>query len=241
MKYVVILPTIGTHLLDNCLGSMSPEVRSNTIVFTNGKNIKTKFTDIKEFVDNDDNVGLGKAWNYGLKHMMDNDLDYAIICSQSNQFTKGMDDFVEYISESMPKYAGCGTISWHLIALSKELVSKVGYMDENFYPIYYEDTDYIVRMMKLGVYDGEGWQQWEIGTTPPEYAESLKLGLKLNLEGCRQYMIKKWGSDSYLEPTYDHPFNNPDLPLDYSEPLTLDQLKEKYGYTQDGNAYKLFL
>ena len=98
LKYVVILPTIGTHLLDNCLNSMSAAVRKNTIVYGNGKDIKINHDDILEFVDNNENVGLAKAWNYGLQYMLDHDLDYVIIGSQSNHFTKGMDDFINHLS-----------------------------------------------------------------------------------------------------------------------------------------------
>lgn len=240
MTYTVIIPSIGTPLLQQCLDSMSESVRKNTIVFTNGRNIP-KPNNVLEFVDNNENIGLARAWNYGRKHVIDNKQDYLIICSQTVEFTEGMTDFIDFIEDRKPKYGCASTVAWHLIALSREVLESTGEFDTNFYPIYYEDTDYIFRMRHLGLYDGNEWGQCNVKTKEVENAKSLKLGLNVNMEACRQYMKKKWGTDALSGSNYSHPFNNPNNSIDYFEHKSSAQLLEGYGYLAPDNAYRLYL
>jgi hypothetical protein len=44
----------------------------------------------------------------------------------------------------------CGS-EWSAVVFTRRLVEKIGYMDENFYPAYYEDDDYAIRAYYAGM------------------------------------------------------------------------------------------
>ena len=119
-----------------------------------------------------------------------------------------------------------------LTTTSSTLVSE-GFISHN--------TDYIVRMKLCGLYDGEGWRQFKVQTNEVENAKSLKLGLVINMEACKQYMFRKWGTYSWIGDSYKYPFNNPNNSLDYFERKTPEQLREEYGYNAPNNAYRIYL
>ena len=96
--------------------------------------------------------------------------------------------------------------------------------------------------MKLcGVYDGEHWRQFKVKTKEVENAKSLKMGLSINMEACRKYIIQKWGTESWLNKTYTNPFNDIKLPVSYFEHKTPEQLRTDYGYLAPNNAYRIYL
>jgi len=44
----------------------------------------------------------------------------------------------------------CGG-EWSAVIFTRKLVERIGYMDENFYPAYYEDDDYAIRIHYSGL------------------------------------------------------------------------------------------
>jgi GT2 family glycosyltransferase len=100
------------------------------------------------------------------------------------------------------------------MVFTPELLYEVGYLDENFFPAYYEDNDHRYRMKLAGL-------EWEY--LPLKYKHKISSTLKSNLEFQKKnqmtfaengrYYIEKWGGLPGQE-QYDTPFNM-DLPLDY--------------------------
>jgi GT2 family glycosyltransferase len=84
--------------------------------------------------------------------------------------------------------------AWPCFVWTAKGCREVGNFDENFWPAYYEDTDYIVRLKLAG---------WKVGTVPGitvHHGKPYHGGQNYNAmkDGCglfnRAYFIKKWGS-----------------------------------------------
>ncbi len=224
LKYVIVIPSGGGDKLDVCLDSIDPEIRKNVLIYENAPQIKHR----------DDVLGYGGTggWNYGVNYVIDNKLDYVIIVSQNVVFTDGMRDFIDRLS-LMPEYGIITPEGWHCIALSRKTLELVGEFDTNFYPIYYEDTDYELRLYKHGIIEAVYEVPLYSLRTPGGY--STTLGLRPNVEKCKEYFIKKWGvifdyTNYENQAFYDHPFDDPTKPLDYYEKKTTDQLIEECGF-----------
>lgn len=220
MTYAIILPVTKPDLAETCLNSIDPLIRVNVIEVDNTLH----------------NIGVARSWNVGAKHVLDNKLDFLIICSQSMVFTDGMRDFIDQLN---PNESGKNTkFGWHLIALSRDTIEKCGLFDTNFYPAYYEDSDYIRRLELLGIHE-------PLGDTHIPFAEvnareqgralaiSGRNPIAINYGAVKGYFIRKWGDEPFYDQgrrdsLYSHPFNNPSLSLDYFEDRTIEELKKEY-------------
>lgn len=219
--YRIILPYTRKDLLKSCLDSIDQEIRSNIIK-----------------VDNSEvNIGVARAWNIGVKYVLDNNIDFLIICSVSLVFNQGLRDLISKLKKSDSGY--CTQHGWHLIALSKETLKACGLFDTNFYPAYYEDSDYVRRLEVLNIHQPLGKKQ-----LPFVKVDGKALGNGLSMQGqkpvvvnygaVREYFIQKWGDDPKYDSQesrdklYKTPFNDPNLPIDYFVERSIDQLKRKY-------------
>jgi len=100
------------------------------------------------------------------------------------------------------------------MAFNPKLLYEVGYLDENFFPAYYEDNDHRYRMKLKGL-------EWEY--FPLEYEHIVSATIKRDpalmaknqktFKENGRYYIEKWGGLPGQE-TYLTPFDM-DLPLDY--------------------------
>lgn len=241
MKYVIAIPSGGGDRLDVCLNSMDPEIRKNVLIHKNAPGIQER-DDVLGYVGTGINDGVSAGWNSGVNYVLDNDLDYVIIVSQHVVFTDGMRDFIAHLEREKPEYGVISTEGWHCIAISNKTLKLVGEFDTNFYPIYYEDTDYELRLYKHGIIE----ELYEVSLsslkTPGGY--STTLGMRPNVEKCKQYFLEKWGeifsyTDYEKQSFYDHPFNDPTKPLDYYKKKTTDQLIQECGFTN--RKYDLYI
>jgi GT2 family glycosyltransferase len=98
--------------------------------------------------------------------------------------------------------------------MSDEMVSRVGLMDENFYPAYCEDNDHRYRMKLAGL----TWDRFPLEAehvisstlhSRKEFEERNKYTFSQNIK----YYIEKWGGDRGME-VFTTPFNS-GAPLDY--------------------------
>jgi hypothetical protein len=100
------------------------------------------------------------------------------------------------------------------MAFKPELLYEIGYLDENFFPAYYEDNDHRYRMKLAGL-------EWEY--FPLEYEHIVSATIKRDpvlmaknqktFKENGRYYIEKWGGLPGQE-KYLTPFDM-DLPLDY--------------------------
>jgi GT2 family glycosyltransferase len=202
-------PVKRYFILDNSQGD--PDVLNAIIGI---KNTPSKYVNEIKVVHNVTNVGFSGSINQIIKQ--NTDCPYWCILSvdwhpkpgQLKKLGKRLKDpFVGILcDESQNGYSS--------MVFTPELLYEVGYLDENFFPAYYEDNDHRYRMKLAGL-------EWEY--LPLQYTHRVSSTLKSSeefqkknqmtfAENCRYY-IEKWGGTPTQE-KYETPFNM-DLPIDY--------------------------
>lgn len=172
----------------------------------------------KSVIDLPGNIGCAGAWNLMIKTTMDR--PYWIICNHDVAFVPGL---LEAMHTSMQQpdvglvHGSPGNIgwgSWDLFAIRDRVVQSHGLFDENFYPAYAEDLDYIMRLIKdpvrqvmldfpylhgLGTnsdYGKQGSQTWR---EEPHLKAAIDHGRYINET---EYMTNKWGASwRWLDPS----------------------------------------
>lgn len=202
-------PVNRYFILDNSQGD--PEILNeiNEIQFEGSKYIK----EIK-VVHNVTNVGFSGSVNQIIRQ--NTDCPYWCILSvdwhpapgQLKKLAKRLKDpFIGILCDETEN-------GYSSMVFTPELLYEVGYLDENFFPAYYEDNDHRYRMKLAGL-------EWEylplkyehrVSSTLKNSAENRKRNQETFAENCRYY-IEKWGGTPTQE-KYTTPFDM-DLPIDY--------------------------
>lgn len=163
------------------------------------------------------NLGLASSWNLGKRRMMEDDCDFVIILSVSAVFDKSMNHFIDYIvdkeaKEPKGRYICSGRATMHCFAHTRMAVEMGGYFDENFWPIYFEDTDYGYRSSLNGLKDYVDICGLD------DVVHSMAYGIAMreprlfavyepHAGRIGHYYANKWGGVHRSE-TFTHPFNN---------------------------------
>jgi GT2 family glycosyltransferase len=98
------------------------------------------------------NIGVSGAWNLIIKSFINS--PYWFICNHDIAFTPGLlSSMVDKISDPNNHivHASMGEFNlgtYDLFAMSSHLVQTIGLFDENLYPAYCEDTDYVLRITR---------------------------------------------------------------------------------------------
>ena len=117
------------------------------------------------------------------------------------------------------------------------VVQQYGLFDENLYPAYCEDADYLMRFRHrplkriLGLdkvyYHGLGTDYYSHGSQTKKSNQKLELKLNEVNEINFEYMNKKWGEGwRYVNP-YKTPLNIEDIPLSYTS-YDLEFVRKKH-------------
>jgi len=157
------------------------------------------------------NIGCGGAWNLIIKcYMM---APYWIIVNDDVAFGSGFLQEMVSVAESdsaigmIHGHSGdFGVGSWDLFLIRDHIIKEFGLFDENLYPAYCEDADYIMRFqhrpikkvmsLNSNYYHGDGdkTQYYETGSqtkkTDPSLNQKLSVVNELNIE----YLTEKWGT-----------------------------------------------
>lgn len=178
------------------------------------------------------NRGLAKSWNEGLYNSYSAGADVAFIAN--DDITATRDDLLRIAETAVAnrdKYmiSGMGydeaiqqpaDMLFALCAINPIALERIGYMDENFWPIYFEDLDYYRRADLAGL---------ERLTIPHTHIRHVGSGSRpsvdaqvfnANFERNKAYYIRKWGGNSYRgSEQYATPFNDPDerLRIDWQD------------------------
>ena len=226
MSFQVVIPYLGypwaLHDLIESMGLLTCPIlvvdnspNSDTLNLHNGNELNGPFYSNVEYVHYPQNYGVAGSWNLGLAK----GADYTLILSTSVRFTKTLKEVLAQIpdqaKDTMAIYEG-----YHMVAISRELIEKVGNFDENFYPGYGEDADFGHRMDLLDIHPesfynagnttiGSGLNKrsgtWEWDTTS-----------KFRTGRLEDYWVHKWGGHPG---TFKTPFNNPDNSIGYWPPV----------------------
>ena len=192
------------------------------------------------------NIGVAGAWNLIIKCFLME--PYWVISNDDVAFGPGL---LEEIHNEMTANEHLGMIhpnegdyklgAYDLFVIRDTIVQTFGLFDENTYPAYCEDADYIMRLhhrpiQKLigtkngymhGHASGKDYYNENAGSqtkkSSPELREHLE---KVNLANF-EYLNTKWGTDwRVVNPTVD-PFNDPSIPISYTH-WDLDYVRSKY-------------
>lgn len=169
------------------------------------------------------NLGFSGGWNWFLKNYLE---DWVLVVGNDFQFMPGQ---LKLIAEYYQRHKGdsppMGVVNtnwgWNCHGITKDGLKAMGYMDENAYPCFYDDTDMdyrhtLARRLGLLSYPAEGEcvikAHHEGSATSralsPAKAEKMAKAFERNME----YYIRKWGGPQCQE-KFDHPFNNPNLSI----------------------------
>lgn len=155
------------------------------------------------------NLGVAASWNTILKKYPDDN----VLMSGDDIIVQP--DTIEKMVRAAERskalfFVANGASSWAFFLQKPELVRKIGYYDEKFWPAYYEDNDYHRRMLLAG----EDYEMAEgavvshdisstLNSLPPEEKKKFEAEIDKN---SRYYGIK-WGGppghESLTEPNPD--------------------------------------
>jgi GT2 family glycosyltransferase len=189
MKYINDFEGVEIHIIDNGDQDLEKyEKYDNIFVHTQEKNI-----------------GVATSWNM-LCDIIYAKHDWALLLNDDVYLGYG----AEIINQVIDDNNTFGLIQSHLnfsvILLQKGFFEFVGRFDENFYPAYYEDSDYLYRMKLLGVFQGVDAKlnpkDARVSQTYEKSPEFVNDAMKYS----RLRYIEKWGNIPLLE-TYKTPYN----------------------------------
>lgn len=221
------IPVIGTAVVNSTywvtrlLMSIDYPVDNFVVINNNGrgeldvaldnlKQIEHKFVKKVTISHLPANIGCGGAWNLIIKCYMNS--PYWVIVNDDVAFGPG---FLKEMAETAENDPSIGLIhghsgdfnvgSWDLFLIRDHIIQQFGLFDENLYPAYCEDADYLMRFMHrpikkvtslnkpyyhgLGDKDNYYSEGSQTQKTEPELKEKLDLVNIQNIE----YLTKKWG------------------------------------------------
>jgi hypothetical protein len=190
------------------------------------------------------NIGCAGAWNLIIKSTILS--PYWIIANDDVAFCGGLlKEFSDRIEEDKdlgmihPNSGDFSLGSWDLFLIRDIIIRDFGLFDENTYPAYCEDVDYLMRFQhrpikKIVGLEGkylhgleDSTQYYSSGSqtlnSTPKMSEKLKLVNAMNIE----YLNEKWGSGwRYVSPTSE-PFPGQEKMISSSK-YDLDFIRSKH-------------
>jgi hypothetical protein len=175
------------------------------------------------------NIGLAGAWNLTIKCYMNS--PWWIFVNHDISFSLGL---LKELAEAAEKDKEAGMVfghggdfgdgSYDVMLIKDWVIQTHGLFDENFYPAYCEDIDYIMRiktqpikqiMLGKSYFHGLGTNYYETGEntkkSDPLLKEKLEHINKVNID----YLDSKWGPGWRTSTPYPHPFNNVNIPMTF--------------------------
>jgi GT2 family glycosyltransferase len=178
------------------------------------------------------NLGVSTAWNLIIKSYLMS--PYWIITNDDIAFTEGfLQEMVEAAKDSetgmVHGYGGdFGIGAWDLFLIKDWVIQEYGLFDENLYPAYCEDADYIMRLVHNPIktipqlskkyYHGDGFadEYYTYGSQTKKSSEELTRRLDEINEINFEYLNKKWGEGWRQINPYRFPMNHETTPITYT-------------------------
>lgn len=184
-KYVVDFPARQFIIIDN--GTQDLLVHDNFLIVRPGGNL-----------------GVAASWNLIARMSFERGFD-AVIIMNDDIYWGQKQDFVDGYMETHPDDSfSAPPAGWHTFVLPRKVFEKVGPLDENFYPAYYEDNDYHRRLALAGVpYIRSTFLNSEIYRRSQTIAKDMGV---IRFSNNEDYYVRKWGGGPHQE-TFTKPFN----------------------------------
>ena len=241
------IPVIGTAVVNSSywvsrlIMSVDYPVENFVIINNNGrgeidseldnlKNLNKKFIDNIKVCHMPSNIGCSGAWNLIIKCYMNS--PYWIIVNDDVSFgpnlLKEFSD-TEYVNPEVGLiHAKSGDFDlggWDLFLIKDFIINDFGLFDENLYPAYCEDADYLMRFMYRPInkitslngfyYHGHSLEYYDEngGAQTTKCDPDLDKIVKMAHESNCKYLDKKWGEGWRQCCPYMNPFNKEDIPI----------------------------
>jgi hypothetical protein len=200
------------------------------------KDFSKNYPDINAFASKK-HVGVAGSWNgiitLGFEH---NKFDAVVIVGSDTQF---LDDYFErWIKEFEAggwEFATSKDQGFNCFALTKKCYDEVGLFDENFFPAYFEDNDYWLRVRLAGfevgdIGDPNKFVHLGGGSSTIKRNEWYNRANSYSYSLNERYYRAKWGGhqDAPVDTKFQHPFNKPELPIKFWQVFPeLQKLKQE--------------
>lgn len=168
--------------------------------------------DVTEIDNSVVNRGCTASWNVGLKMAVDTGADWCVWMSAACRFgPEGGLDLIAALGRNPKAHVVETQARGHLIAVNTRVTREIGYCDENFFPSYFQDTDWH-RRVTLAFGESLDWRRVEVGVQSESVSHSVQLsGLHVDFLALETYYRRKWGT--FPGGLYRTPFNDPERPL----------------------------
>ena len=218
MRRGIVIPTLcRADMLERCLSSIEAhEPEAEVFIVNNWTHSgiarlleqyesKPGFT----IVRHPENLGCAGSWNLGLKHFFDAGLDWAVVMNDDAMLTKGAVDRLGAAIEAGSDLV-YSSAAFACFGIHRRATDAIGWFDENLWPAYHEDEDFLHRLRLRGM---------KVGFEPDavvDHANSSSLGysdlmwfqhrMKLDQKSLIYYG-RKWGGTPNCE-RFSVPFND---------------------------------
>jgi len=224
VSLLVALPVLDDRLASRTVASMSDYVAACTEIVDNSARGIRQYLVSRPGVSvwtpgSPRNLGVAASWNLVGARVVRDELDWLVLLSEAVEFgDPGGEDLVTFLDtcEHAPveQTPAVGTLlGWKLIALRRETLERVGRFDENLWPAYFEDTDYLYRMALAGLpsprENGIALPVQAVDARSIGDAHAIRSGLvEVDMPRLAAYYEEKWGgkqgSERFVRP-FDHP------------------------------------
>lgn len=160
----------------------------------------------------EENLGVAASWNAMLTWAG------IVAITISNDDVELGEDALEILDSELTRHDFVHAGGWCLFAQTRACTDRVGFYDENFYPAYYEDSDYEWRLLLAGIpvhhaqvtLKHEGWATTQVDSSLNDAPQK-----------SAEYFLRKWGGmpDDPAARFFRKPFGG----SAESEPLNLKQ------------------
>jgi GT2 family glycosyltransferase len=138
---VLIIPVLNRFdLLEQTLDSVDYPV-DNILIVDNSNSYKTNRENV-HVLNMPSNFGVAGSWNLGIKSFPH--ASYWVIGSNDNHWVSGSMKMMA--EQSNEDNLVLSSQDWNTFSIGSNVIKKVGIFDENYYPAYHEDTDYLERI-----------------------------------------------------------------------------------------------
>ena len=140
------IPVLNRYdLLQRCLYSIDYPVASLMIIDNGGEIQSLEVPDkVKKvsILSMPSNLGVASSWNLGIKAYAESPVFF--FSSADTEYQPGA---LETLATASPEEITLADSFpyWQTFGIGSDVVRKIGLFDESFYPIYFEDTDYVRR------------------------------------------------------------------------------------------------
>jgi GT2 family glycosyltransferase len=188
-KYLNDFPNTKIHIFDNGNQHINIE-NDNVVIYTSPFNL-----------------GVATSWNLLCKFIFKN-CDNALILNDDVYLGYSEDVVLKAIENSKVGFVQSAH-NFSVFLINKNLYHHIGEFDEEFYPAYYEDSDYLYRMKLIGIRQDVDYSlNPTIALTSQTYEKDKLSQYFVNKSMIinKQRYIEKWGGLPLLE-TYKNPYN----------------------------------